>query len=66
MGRKVFVNGMVRWHSTLRITLTGKERVFVGNGLPSTPTGVFPIRKTSRAYAYYKDAPAIGYPNAAA
>ena len=66
MGRKVFVNGMVRWHSKLRITLNRTQRVFVGNGLPSTPTGVFPIRKTSRAYAYYKDAPAIGYPNAAA
>src|SRR5207249_3243273 len=45
MGKKVFVEGMVRWHSELKITRTRTRRIFKGNGLPSTPTGRFPVRK---------------------
>ncbi len=66
MGKKVYVNGMVKWHSQLKITLTRYRRIFVGNGLPSTPTGVFPIRQGTAAYSYYKGAPALGYKDAAA
>lgn len=66
MGRKVFVEGMVRWHSELRITLRRARRIFRGNGLPSTPTGIFPVRKGTAAYSYYKGAPAVGYKDAAA
>lgn len=62
----VFVEGMVRWHSELKITLTRTRRVFRGNGLPSTPTGVFPVQKGTAAYDYYKGAPALGYKDAAA
>lgn len=65
MGKKVYVNGMVRWHSELKITLRGRSRIFSGNGLPSTPTGVFPVRTGTAAYSYYKGAPAVGYKDAA-
>jgi hypothetical protein len=66
IGKKVFVEGMVRWHSELKITRTTTRRIFNGNGLPSTPTGVFPVRKGTAAYGYYKGAPALGYKDAAA
>lgn len=66
MGKKAYVQGMVRWHSELKITLTETRRVFKGNGLPSTPTGTFPVQKGTTAYSYYKDAPALGYKDAAA
>ncbi len=66
MGKKVYVQGMVRWDSKLKITLTRTERVFKGNGLPSTPTGTFPVQKDTAAYQYYKGAPAVGYKDAAA
>ncbi len=65
MGKKVFVQGMVDWDSELKITLTNTKRVFKGNGLPSTPTGTFPIQHDTAAYQYYKGAPAVGYKDAA-
>jgi hypothetical protein len=54
MGKKVYVQGMVRWNSKLKITVTKTKRVFKGNGLPSTPTGAFPVQKNTAAYQYCK------------
>jgi len=56
-------------------------RLFVGNGLPTTPMGTYPVQSTDPAYSYYAGlpggtnpagttaatgAPPAGYPNAAA
>jgi len=66
MGKKVYVQGMVKWKSQLKITLSGNRRIFKGNGLPATPTGTFPVQKNTAAYNYYSGAPAVGYKDAAA
>ncbi len=65
MGKKVYVQGMVKWKSQLKITVSGNRRIFKGNGLPATPTGKFPVQKNTAAYNYYKGAPAVGYKDAA-
>lgn len=46
------VAGEVYWPSELTITLEGDFRVVSGNLLPDTPTGEFPIGRTTEAYQY--------------
>jgi hypothetical protein len=59
------VEGSVSWHSTYEITTTRRTRHLVGNGLPTTPTGEFPVQPGTAAYPYYAALPAEGYANAA-
>ncbi len=40
-------------HSVFSMTLTDSGRHLVGNGLPSTPAGAFPVPSDSAAYPYY-------------
>ena len=43
-----------------------KNRYFRGNGLPSTPMGIFPIQKGTKAYPWYAIAPGgMNYKSAA-
>jgi len=54
--RKPQVEGNVIWVSEFKITLDGKgNRVLSGNGLPSHPTGVFPIQRGTTAWNYDKN-----------
>ncbi|MCX4612591.1 MULTISPECIES: YHYH protein [Streptomyces] len=64
--KRPFVSGTMHWHKYLKVTTTATKRRFRGNGLPDHPTGRFPVRKGTRAYKYYAEIPAHGYPNAAA
>jgi hypothetical protein len=50
--RKTTINGSVRWASTFTQRLVGAAERLSGNGLPSTPTGVFPVATTDSAYQY--------------
>lgn len=44
--------------SVLAMTTDGKYRHFVGNGLPTTPIGNFPVQAGTAAYPYYASLPA--------
>ena len=66
-----FVNGSVCANyydpegSMFCITEDENYRYFKGNGLPTTPMGMFPVQPGTRAYPWYKIAPGgIGYPSA--
>ncbi len=48
---KISVQGVVNWVSTFAVAL-GSTLGITGNGLPSQPTGTFPIASTDPAYAY--------------
>lgn len=48
---KISVQGIVNWTSSFMVTL-GSTLGITGNGLPSNPTGTFPIASTDPAYAY--------------
>ncbi|MFZ6845459.1 YHYH protein [Undibacterium sp. RuTC16W] len=48
---KISVQGAISWVSSFAVTL-GSNLGISGNGLPSTPTGKFPIASTDPAYAY--------------
>jgi hypothetical protein len=50
--RKISVEGSVHWDSTFSVKILGSRRVLSGNGLPSSPTGVFPIGSSDPAYNY--------------
>jgi len=51
--KKPTVDGNVMLNSEFKVTLDGLgNRIITGNGLPSTPTGVFPIDPASIAYKY--------------
>ncbi len=51
--RKPTVDGSVSWTSQFQVMLDGQgNRLITGNGLPSTPTGVYPVDPTSVAYQY--------------
>jgi YHYH protein len=49
---KASVDGEVTWSSTFAIAVQGETRVVTGNGLPTHPTGTFPIARTDDAFAY--------------
>ncbi len=66
LSRVPAVPGSLHLKSVFHVTVTGNSRVLTGNGIPSTPVGIFPIPSTSAAYSFYAALPAIGYPNAAA
>jgi hypothetical protein len=59
------VEGQVSWPSRYSITTTATTRRLVGNGLPTTLTGEFPVKPGTAAYPYYAALPAEGYENAA-
>ena len=48
---KISVRGVVNWTSNFMVSM-GSTLNITGNGLPSTPTGTFPIASTDPAYAY--------------
>ena len=48
---KISVQGIVNWASSFMVTL-GSTLGITGNGLPSSPTGKFPVASTDPAYAY--------------
>jgi hypothetical protein len=50
--KKLSVTGAVHWHSRFSAKVSGARRILSGNGLPSMPTGVFPIASSDPAYAY--------------
>lgn len=51
--KKPTVDGNIIWASEFKAILDGQgNRIITGNGLPSTPTGVFPINPSSIAYKY--------------
>jgi hypothetical protein len=49
---KAHVAGTVHWPSRFSERVAGSRRILSGNGLPASPTGVFPIAATDPAYAY--------------
>jgi hypothetical protein len=50
--RKISVEGSVHWSSTFSEKVVGSRRVLSGNGLPASPTGIFPIGSSDPAYDY--------------
>jgi len=59
------VPGKVKRKSIFKVTENKTTRHLKGNGIPSTPMGIFPIPSNSAAYSYYAALPAQGYANAA-
>jgi hypothetical protein len=49
---KPTVNGQVYWDSQFIIQLKGAVRSIIGNRLPASPTGLFPISPSDDAYRY--------------
>jgi hypothetical protein len=52
LAAKPTVNGRVYWNSQFTIRLRGGVRSIMGNRLPSSPTGQFPISSSDDAYQY--------------
>ncbi len=52
INKKAHVQGSVMWQADFAINVTSGKRVITTNGLPSHPTGVFPIAASDAAYAY--------------
>lgn len=50
--RKPVIEGSVSWDSRLDISRDEQNTQLKGNGLPSHPTGEFPVDRSSTAYAY--------------
>jgi hypothetical protein len=49
---KIAVQGEIDQHGSFDGNVAGGRQVLAGNGLPSTPTGVFPVASTDPAYQY--------------
>ena len=49
---KAAVGGSVGWPDRFATTLSSTRRRLAGNGLPSHPTGIFPVRSSDPAYRY--------------
>ena len=49
---KIHVRGSVHFHSRFGERIVGSRRLLSGNGLPASPTGIFPIAASDPAYAY--------------
>ena len=58
--RKIAVQGSVSWEDEFSVALSGSNRVLSGNGLPSHPTGTFPISRSDPAYAIDRNPNSIG------
>lgn len=57
---KPVVRGAIAWpDAAIAITLEGDRRIVRANGLPTHPTGVFPIRPDDPAYQYDRNPNAI-------
>jgi hypothetical protein len=56
LAQRPIIPGAERHDSALSITIEGENRHIAGNGLPSTPTGIFPIPEDSPVYADYAEA----------
>jgi YHYH protein len=52
LNKKVHVSGSVSWQSLFSDKVSGSTRSLTTNGLPSHPTGVFPIAASDQAYRY--------------
>lgn len=50
--KKVRVGGSVMWQAAFTNTVSGEVRTITTNGLPTHPTGIFPILSTDPAYTY--------------
>ena len=50
--KKVHIQGSVVWKADFSIKESGSTRTIVTNGLPSHPTGSFPVASSDPAYAY--------------
>jgi hypothetical protein len=50
--KKPAVEGSVSWHSVLSSKVAGGSRDIAGNGLPSHPTGIYPISASDPVYKY--------------
>ena len=50
--KKVTVDGSISWQSQLTISVDGNDRKFVGNGLPKSTTGIYPVSSSDDAYQY--------------
>src|SRR5690349_14037148 len=60
--QKLSVQGGVRWHGRFTATVSGANRILAGNGLPLSPTGVFPVASTDPAFQYDRNPNSIkGY-----
>jgi hypothetical protein len=49
---KPLVDGSVDWDSTISITVQGNTRIIEANGLPASPTGIYPISSSDDAYQF--------------
>ena len=59
---KIAVNGSVSWAGKITTTIEGSNLVISGNGLPTTPTGVYPVASSDPAYSYDRNPNSIkGY-----
>lgn len=56
---KIAVQGEVDHDGTFEAELEGGRQVLTGNGLPTTPTGVFPVGSSDPAYQYDRNPNAI-------
>jgi hypothetical protein len=60
--KKISVQGSVHWNGRFSEKVAGASRVLTGNGLPLSPTGVFPIAASDPAYQYDRNPNSIeGY-----
>jgi hypothetical protein len=50
--KKISVRGSVHWNAHFSERVARSKRILAGNGLPASPTGVFPVSSTDPAYAY--------------
>jgi hypothetical protein len=57
---KIAVQGSVSWNSVFWRKLDGSGLTLAGNGLPSSPTGTFPVASSDPAYQYDRNPNSIG------
>jgi hypothetical protein len=57
--KKLTVQGKVTWASVFKVTTGATGTSLTGNGLPSTPTGTFPVQTSDPAYQYDRNPNAI-------
>jgi hypothetical protein len=52
LNKKMHVQGSKMWQASFSNKVSGATRTIITNGLPTHPTGVFPISPTDPSYAY--------------